>query len=182
VLQAVGEMLVTDPSAVTMPLVAERAGLSVATAYRYFSSLDTLINAYLLSTLAELRNYSHDCPKTGIALFEDVVAERIRLVHLYGAAAVQIRSRQGFLTRLRSQDEVILAVRDIWERPIRGVTRHFGLPDEHFDHALFLHNIIFDPREILDLISDGLSEHATIQRLTRAYYGALRGWAGVDET
>ncbi len=161
-----------------MPLVAERAGLSVATAYRYFPSLDTLINAYLLSTLVELRNYSHDCPKTGLALFEDVVAERFRLAHRYGAATVQARSRQGFLARLREQDEVITAVRDIWERPIRCVMRHFDIPDEHFDHALFLHNILFDPREILDLICDGRSDRAARERLTQAYYGALRGWAG----
>jgi hypothetical protein len=37
---------------------------------------------------------------------------------------------------------------------------------------------MFDPREILDLISTGLPEEEAISRLTTAYYGALQGWAG----
>lgn len=36
--------------------------------------------------------------------------------------------------------------------------RHLGVPDEHFDHALFPYNMMFDPREILDLTSTGLAE------------------------
>ena len=59
-----------------------------------------------------------------------------------------------------------------------GVMRHLDVPDEHFDHALFLYNAMFDPREILDLISTGLPEEEAISRLTAAYYGALQGWAG----
>ncbi|MDN3057156.1 TetR/AcrR family transcriptional regulator [Streptomyces sp. SRF1] len=162
----------------SMPLVAERAGLSVATAYRYFSSPEDLIRGYVQDTIVELRDYSHDCPKTGLALFEDVVGERVRLVRITGAATIQVRSRRGFLARLRDQDDVIVTVRDIWERPIRAVMRHFGVADEHFDHALFLYNMMFDPREILDLIDGGLTEPDVVRRLTRAYYGALRGWAG----
>ncbi|RII20597.1 Transcriptional regulator, TetR family [Streptomyces sp. YIM 130001] len=181
ILEAVGEMLTSEPGAVSMPLIAKRAGLSVATVYRYFASAEDAIGAYVFSTILELRNYSHDCPLTGTALFEAVVAERVRLVPTYGAATVQVRSRQGFLARLDDQDELITAVRDIWERPIRGVLRHFAIPDAHFDHALFLYNMMFDPREILDLIRSGLTEADTALRLTRAYYGALNGWADADK-
>ncbi|MFF1565702.1 TetR/AcrR family transcriptional regulator [Streptomyces sp. NPDC058293] len=177
-LAAVGEILTTDPAAVSMPAVAQHAGLSVATAYRYFSTLDEVISAYVYSTIVELRNFSHDCPLTGTALFEAVGAERIRLVRVHGAATVQVRSRQGFLARLHAQDPVISAVRDIWERPIRGILRHFGVDDTHFDHALFLYNALFDPRDILDLIATGMDEATTTRHLTRAYYGALQGWAG----
>jgi AcrR family transcriptional regulator len=175
-LEAVGEILATDPASVSMPLVAERAGLSTPTAYRYFSSVDELTTAYVQSMLIELRNYSHDSTGTGLALFEDVITEWVRLVRVHGSATVQIRSRQGFLARLREHDELITAVRDVWQRPIHAVLRHFEIADEHFDHALFLYNMMFDPREILDLLTAGLSERATVQRLTRAYYGALRGW------
>ncbi|MGP3968324.1 TetR/AcrR family transcriptional regulator [Streptomyces sp. 6N223] len=176
-LEAAGETLRAEPSAATMAVIAERANLSVATAYRYFPSLDELLNAYLLGVIVKLRDYSHDCPKTGPALFEDVVREWARLVRSYGPAMVHIRSRTGFLTRLRENDEVITPVRDTWERPIRTVMRHLGVPDEHFDHALFLYNAMFDPREILDLINTGLTEEAAISHMTAAYYGALQGWA-----
>ncbi|AGP52277.1 TetR/AcrR family transcriptional regulator [Streptomyces rapamycinicus] len=177
-LEAAGEMLKSEPEKVTVPLVAERAGLSPATAYRYFSSREDLIRGYVHGTIVELRNFSHDCPKTGLALFEDVVTERIRLVRITGAATIQVRSRRGFLTRLRDQDEVMLTVRDIWERPLRAVMRHFRVDDAHFDHALFLYNLMFDPREILDLIDSGLAESDVAARLIPAYYGALRGWTG----
>ena len=176
-LEAAGEILRTNPGAAAMPLVAERAGLSVATAYRYFPSFDELLGAYLHCVIVQLRNYSHDCPKTGLALFEDVAAEWARLLRTYGTAMVQARSRQGFLARLHGGDELITSVRDAWERPIRSVMRHLGVPDEHFDHALFLYNLMFDPREILDLIGAGLPEQVALRNLVQAYYGALRGWA-----
>lgn len=179
-LEAAGEILRTDPGAAAMPLVAERAGLSVATAYRYFPSIDELLGAYLHSVIVQLRNYSHDCPKTGIALFEDVAAEWARLLRTYGTAMVQLRSRRGFLARLRGGDELITSVRDAWERPIRSVMRHLGVPDEHFDHALFLYNLMFDPREILDLTGTGLPEQVALRNLAQAYYGALRGWARLN--
>ncbi|MBP2328110.1 hypothetical protein JOF56_008495 [Kibdelosporangium banguiense] len=50
---------------------------------------------------------------------------------------------------------------------------HLG---EHFDHALLLYNMMFDPREILDLITAGMPEEIALRRLTNAYYAALRGW------
>ncbi|HXR72591.1 TetR/AcrR family transcriptional regulator [Actinocrinis sp.] len=176
-LDATGELLREGSGAAVMPAIAERAGLSVATAYRYFPSLDELLNAYLLGVVVQLRNFSHDCPKTGPALFEDVVREWARLLRHYGPGMIQIRSHTGFLTRLRHNDEVITPVRDTWERPIRTVLRHLDVSDEHFDHALFLFNIMFDPREILDLINTGFTEEDAVAGLTSAYYGAVQGWA-----
>ncbi|WP_062705306.1 TetR/AcrR family transcriptional regulator [Streptomyces regalis] len=79
-LEAVGEALRTEPGAMTMAVIAERANLSLATAYRYFPSVEELLKAYLLGVIVQLRNYSHDCTKTGPALFEEVVREWARLV------------------------------------------------------------------------------------------------------
>ncbi|MEU8691140.1 TetR/AcrR family transcriptional regulator [Streptomyces sp. NPDC048665] len=176
-LDATGEMLRSQPGNVSVPVVAKLAGLSSATAYRYFPSLDELLTAYLHEVIVALRDYSHDCPKTGTALFEDVVREWGRLLTVYGTAMIQLRSREGFLQRLRSNDAVIGAVRDAWERPVRSVMRKLGIPDEQFDHALFLYNILFDPREVLDLVAEGLPLDEALDRLVGAYYGALRGWS-----
>ncbi|MEV7979878.1 TetR/AcrR family transcriptional regulator [Streptomyces sp. NPDC086519] len=157
--------------------IAQRAGLSSATAYRYFPSLDELLTTYLHDVIVRLRDYSHDCPKTSTALFEDVVHEWGRLLTMYGTAMIQLRSREGFLHRLRSNDAVISTVRDAWERPVRSVMRKLGVPDDQFDHALFLYNVLFDPREVLDLVGEGLPLDDALDRLIAAYYGALRGWA-----
>ena len=162
----------------SVPAIAKRAGLSPATAYRYFPSLDELLTVYLHDVIVALRDYSHDCPRTGKALFEDVVREWGRLLTVYGTATIHLRSRQGFLERLRGGDEVIGTVRDAWERPVRSVMRALDIPDDQFDYALFLNNIIFDPREVLDLTGQGLSLDEALDRLVTAYYGALRGWVG----
>ena len=178
-LDAAGKVLRTQPGDASMPLIAAEAGLSVATAYRYYSSIDELLNAYLHSVVMALRNFSHDCPRTGRPLFTAVASEWVRLLGTYGAGMIQLRSRAGFLQRLYQHDEVISTVRDAWERPIRSVMRDLDVPDDEFDYALFLYNVLFDPREVLDLLQSGLTESALLDRLTSAYFGALRGWAGL---
>jgi hypothetical protein len=88
-----------------------------------------------------------------------------------------LRSRRGFLERLHSGDAVIGAVRDAWERPVRAVLRSLRIPDRRFDHALFLQNLLFDPREVLDLTGQGLAMEAALAELIAVYHSALRGWA-----
>jgi AcrR family transcriptional regulator len=176
-LRAVGEALSTEPDAVSMPLIAERAGLSVATAYRYFPSLEDVLTSYVRELVIDLRDYSHDSPKTGSALFEDVVAYWVRSLLAHGPAIVQLRSHRGFLRRLRAGEELISVLRDAWERPIRGVLRQLDIGDEHFNHALFLYNVLFDPREVFDLIDAGMEEDEAVAQLSGAFYGALQGWA-----
>jgi hypothetical protein len=86
---------------------------------------------------------------------------------------VQLRSRRGFLERLQASDRVVVIVRDAWERPIRSVLRALGIPDEHFDRALSIYNLLFDPREILDLQRHERSLEVSLAILTSAFYGAL---------
>ncbi len=46
------------------------------------------------------------------------------------------------------------------------------------DEGLFLWNILFDPREIFDLLSTmGLSEDDVARRLTSTVCAAFRGWS-----
>lgn len=176
-LEAVGEVLRTNPDALSIPVVADRAGLSVATAYRYYPSQEDLLTGYMREVVVELRDYSHDCRQTGTALFEAVARRWAQQLRLHGPALAQLRSRRGFLRRLLDQEELTGIVRDAWERPIRGVLRQLGISDDHFNHALFLYNVLFDPREVLDLIDTGLRESEAVGRLISAYYGALEGWA-----
>lgn len=176
-LNAVGEVLKTEPDALSIPTVADRAGLSVATAYRYFPSLEDLLTGYMREVVVELRDYSHDCTATGTKLFEDVAHHWAHQLRLHGPAMAQLRSRRGFLRRLLDNDELTSIVRDAWERPIRAVLRQLNISDNHFNHALFLYNVLFDPREVLDLTDTGTEESEAISRLVNAYYGAIQGWA-----
>ena len=177
ILKAAGELLRSDPESANIPAIAERAQVSAATVYRYFSSIESLLAAYLYEVIVQLRDYSHDSPRTGVALFEDVLAEWGRLLAVYGDGMALLRSREGFLHRLRSGDELISGVRDAWERPIRGVMRAKGIEDRYFDYALYLYNMMFDPREVLDLVRDGNTFDDALRMLANAYYGALEAWA-----
>lgn len=180
ILDAVGDVLKEEPDALGIPTVADRAGLSVATTYRYFPSLEDLLTSYMREVVVELRDYSHDRPETGTALFEVVANHWAAQLRLHGPAMAQLRSRRGFLRRLLDNDELTSIVRDAWERPIRGVLRQLNIPDAHFNHALFLYNMLFDPREVLDLVDTGLEESEAVSRLVTAYYGAVEGWARPD--
>lgn len=113
----------------------------------------------------------------GADLFEDVAAHWVKQLTVHGAAMIQLRSHTGFLRRLADNDDLLLGVRDAWERPLRGVMRQLDIPDEHFNHALFLYNILFDPRDVLDLVDSGFTEEEAVHRLVGTFYGALQGWA-----
>jgi hypothetical protein len=139
--------------------------------------LEELHNAYLHSVLANLRDYSLASPLHGKELFEDVVTRWVTLLETYGTAMIQVRSREGFLSRLHAGDEVTRTVYDAWERPIREVLRELGLSEDRFEFALLFYNTLFDSREVSDMLhnSGGLSESEVVKTLTRAYYGSLRG-------
>jgi AcrR family transcriptional regulator len=179
-LDAAGEVIRSGPHQASMSVIAERAGLSTATAYRYFPSLDDILNGCLHRVYVELRNASHDCAASGIELYASVVEEWLRLVGIYGRVMVQLRPRSGLLERLHQRDLVITTSRDAWERPIRAVLRHENIPDDLFDYAFFLHNMMFDAREVLDLSDNGLTPVEIRSRLGSAFVGALNAWHAAD--
>jgi len=177
-LEAVGEEIELNPSGVTMQSAAARAGIGTATAYRYFSSVEDLVAAYVVRIFDELRTFSQDCPLAGVALFEAVLARWIDLVLEHGKVMVQLRSRVGYLERLDARDAVIERSRAIWERPVSALLSEVGQPAGMLRQALFLTNVLTDPREILDLrMTEGLRADEIGARLRDAIAGAIAGWA-----
>jgi AcrR family transcriptional regulator len=177
-LEAVGELAREAPGQLTMQAVASRAEIGPATAYRYYSSMDDVLAAYVLSVVEELRDFSARSTAEGRPLFDSVVNKWVDLLAEHGPALVQLRSRQGYLERLNDGDAIITAVRDAWNEPVKGLLDDIGLQNEMIEYALFLCNMMFDPREIQDLLQvTDLSRREVITRLTEAYSGALRGWA-----
>lgn len=177
-LKAVGELAREAPDQLTMQAVASRAEVGPATAYRYYSSLDEVLAAYVLSVVEELRDFSAASTAQGRPLFDSVVNKWVDLLAEHGPALVQLRSRRGYLERLHDGNEIMIALRDAWSRPVEGLLDDIGLPDKMIEYAVFLANMMFDPREIQDLLQEtDLSRPEVITRLTEAYGGALRGWA-----
>jgi AcrR family transcriptional regulator len=173
-LQAAGELLRDAPEPLTLDAVARAAGLSRATAYRHFSSVEDLQTAYLLDVVLALSDYSQRRSTNGPALFDEVLEQWGRLLARHGPAMVQLRSRRGFLERLRMGDPVITAVRDAWQRPIQELMAAHHTPADAFPQALMLCNILLDPREILDLRQSGQSMRETLACLSRTYKAAIQ--------
>ena len=161
-----------------MLAVASRAEIGPATAYRYYSSMDDVLAAYVLSVVEELRDFSASSTAQGRPLFDAVVNKWVDLLAQHGPALVQLRSRRGYLERLHDGNEIIAAMRDAWSGPVLGLLDDIGLPEGMLEYALFLSNMIFDPREIQDLFRETpLSRQEVITRLAEAFRGALQGWA-----
>lgn len=179
-LEAVGELAREAPDELTMQAVASRAEIGPATAYRYYSSIEEVLAAYVLSVVEELRDFTATSTAQGRPLFDAVVDKWVDLLAEHGPTLVQLRSRRGYLERLHNGNEIIAAMRDAWGRPVHDLLDDIGLPEEMLEYALFLNNMIFDPREVGDLLQETpLSRREVTTRLTEAYCGALRGWARV---
>lgn len=181
-MEAVGQIAREAPDELTMQAIAARAEIGAATAYRYYSTMDDVLASYSLGVIEELNSFAAESSLSGRELFDAVLAKWMELLEEHGAALVHLRSRRGFLERLHGGDEAITAVAGAWRSAVRGLLDELGLPSEHLEYALFLSNIIFDPREINDLRTEtALSARAVASRLTAAYIGALRGWSALDD-
>jgi len=178
-LEAAGALVRESGSSVTMNAIAESAGLSVATAYRHFPSLELLFEAYMFDVAHELRTYSLSLETPGTLLLPRVARKWVDLCLVHGPATVHMRSRRGYLERLHQGADYLLALRDALLRPIFQAAEAQGLKLEARDEesALFLWNILFDPREILDLHSEmGLTASQCAERLLTAFEGSLARW------
>lgn len=161
-----------------MPEIAERAELSVATAYRFFPSLDDLRNEYLRSVIEQLADFSERSRAQGHPLFDEVLAEWLKLQTEFGDAIISLRSREGYLTRLRKGELVITTTRRAWEEPIRQLLGELEIDNIPIEEALYLHNLLFDPRDVKDLRTQlGWSDQEIRRRLTNNYRAVLQSWA-----
>jgi AcrR family transcriptional regulator len=161
-----------------MQSIARRAALSQATAYRHFPSVEALVAAYHEDVIASLIEHGERCRKTGKELFEHQATRWVKIQNVHGPVIVRFWSQRGFLERLHSADAVASLSCGAWDRALRGVLIELALPDALLSVARFLHNALFDPREIMDLTkAAGLPDEQVVRRLSDAFYGALTGWS-----
>jgi AcrR family transcriptional regulator len=175
--KAAGQLFAARRGTVSMSEVARQAEISSATAYRHFASVEDILAEYRFGVGEKLRDFSLKQESSGVELLTAVSRKWVDLVTRHGGAMLYTRSGEGYLARLRSGAFYLRVQADALERPLREACDELGLPDLG-DEAMFLWNILFDPREILDLINTvGLTKEQATGRLISALKGALAGWS-----
>ncbi|MFK8024313.1 MAG: TetR/AcrR family transcriptional regulator [Ilumatobacter sp.] len=148
--------------------VAERAGVSTATAYRHFSSVDDVIRAFVLQLpirTVELFDEAGGRGGDPVDAFARWNLAWVRACEEHGALAVHLRSPRGFLER-RENDEPVIAYACSQIEPL--LDRLADDAGRDTTMMLFMWNVTSDPREVLDLRRLGWSVERIADFVTRA--------------
>ncbi len=176
--RAAADLVARDGESVKMSDVAERAGLSLATAYRHFGSVEEALVQFRFDVGMKLYAFSATSDAEGIALLQAVSEHWVRLVQKHGRAMVSTRSREGYLKRLRAGTRYLSVAADAMAEPIRRAAAELGIPDPG-DEGMFLWNILFDPREIFDMLETlEMTPEQVADKLVATFCGAVLGWSG----
>ena len=152
---ATGRML-DELGEVSLIDLARTTGLSRATVYRHFSSTEAVVEAYVLEQLAPFLAAGNTRPAPGgsVARCVDLCVEWGRLVERAGTALVHVRSTRGFLERARADDAIIRPVFDVVLSVFESMRGDGVLLDTDPLTATFHWNLLFDPRDVLDLAAE----------------------------
>lgn len=176
---AAGALFASVGRDVSLVDIAHQARLSVATAYRHFDGVDQVVDAYRHSVISKLADFVDQAIQAGSLTFDGVNEYWVRLVIDHGPALVHHRSPEGFLDRLqRDEGGPSRQVRTL-RLPLAQVIEELNLEgsDSVEITAAQLWNILFDPREVLDLKGSlNLDQPAIALRLGATFRGALKGW------
>ena len=182
-IDAMEQMLSEGKLPATLADLAKAAHMSTATAYRYFQSLEEVSQAYLVRIMTKLRDFSVPREETGLALLYVVTRFWVDVVIEHGQVLVQVRSRRGFIDRLRREvSSTVLGV-EARRRALLGVLAENDLPASMLEDAAMLYNTMFDPREILELIHlRSMDPERVTHVLISVFVGAMKGWhAGITD-
>lgn len=180
-IQAGARLFERSEGPISLTEIAAEAGVSVATAYRQFTSVEEVLNAYRQEVGQLLLDYSIEQRCNGLEKIEKVSRYWVKLVRERGAAMVPMRNRRGYLERLWEGAEYLQVQADALRPALRESMDELDLPDIG-DKAIFLWNILFDPREIFDLLNTvGLTEKQVGTQLMAVLIGGLRGFATAND-
>jgi len=144
--------------------VAQLAGVSTATAYRHFASVDDVIRAFVLQLpirAAELFAESVGPAAEPVDAFAAWNLAWVRACEEHGELAIHLRSPQGFLQR-RDEGEPVISFACAQIEPL------LERLDGDTTMMLFMWNVTSDPREVLDLRRLGWDTERIADFVTRA--------------
>jgi AcrR family transcriptional regulator len=174
-LDATGRLLAAAAGPRSLQHVASEAGLSAATAYRHFASLDAALQAYAHETVLSMGEFATTQTGRGVERLRALSERWVELTRERGPAMVHLRSRRGFLERRRAGEPIIRDTCAYLEPAMAEVLDDEDISADQLEFALFLWNVLFDPREILDLHETaGWRDREIVDRLLAAFSAGLR--------
>jgi AcrR family transcriptional regulator len=149
-LQAAGTLLAGSVP-FSLSDLAQAAGVSTATAYRHFDSVDQVAFAFVASFIDDIDERSKSVRPSS-----DPAQHLYRLCRIWvdavlawGPALTFLRSPEGFLTRRRrGEPEVTRSLRYI--EPALQAVLPLGAGPDDLAYAVAVWNALADPREVLD--------------------------------
>ncbi len=150
---AVTGQLLDELAEVSLIDLARVTGLGRATVYRHFSSTEAVVEAYVLEQLAPFLAAGAEPIGEGEALVRIrlLCASWGELVARAGSALVHVRSTRGFLERAAAGDPIISPIFEVVHGVFEALARDGALVAVDAMTATFHWNLLFDPRDVLDL-------------------------------
>ncbi len=168
------ESLLATQGTFSLTELAGEAGVSRATTYRNFASANEAVAAFIGEFLSEFEGAISDEGKV-VANVEEVCVAWGDLVENRSSALVQVRSTEGFLARMRSGDSIICRIDALVRAAISLDDHGRTLSESDLDYAVFLWNLLLDPRELLDLAEhSGSTVGEATLRLSAEFSACLR--------
>ena len=150
-IDAVGRLL-AEASGFTLTELADHSGVSRATTYRNFSTpqdaIDAFVSRFLVDFEAEVAALSIG---TNLDRLVGLCRAWAALVDERHPALVHVRSVDGFLTRAKRDDPIIARIHRLVRTSLADTMASGALPESDPDYAVFLWNLLLDPRELVDL-------------------------------
>jgi len=179
-IRAAGKLL-AERKSFTLSDVADRAGVSTTTAYRYFQSAEDASDAYVAGFLDDFeQRHTRAASSSDAEPLATVCRVWIDAVLEWGPALIHLRSPDGFLERLRIGDAALARVASIVRPAIQSTADSIGITFDGvaLDYVLGVWNALSDPREVLDqrdALKWGSEQIGT--RLTSAVTGTIQSFA-----
>ncbi|HJQ48167.1 MAG TPA: TetR/AcrR family transcriptional regulator [Amycolatopsis sp.] len=183
-LDAAGRLLATQGTGFSLPDLARAAGVSPATTYRHFTSTQDVFREFydrkIGELVDELRNAA-DGPGTALERFGRIGTRWAELATLWGTAAAQIRSAEGFLQRARRGEPKTSALLATLGPVVEALAAEREIPRQNVDYAVLLWINVFDERAVVDLTSTlGWTSRRVARALSGSVLAALRATHGSD--
>jgi AcrR family transcriptional regulator len=175
-LDVVEELLAEQGPTFTLPDLARRSGVAIATVYRHFPTVHDSHREFYLRLVDQIvDDLSQLAPKpAGRRRFNAACHHWVTLAMGWGRAARHLRSPEGIIERMRRNDPAISAFYQILAAIILELIAAGDLPEQDLDYAVLVWVTLFDERAIVDLAQGlGWTPRKIARQLGATVLGAL---------